>query len=77
MLDGYLSQYITTNVRKKIWMNIDGLKFQNELVKISGISQPSVSELLEILKKAGLIQYEPRKPPIKQIDYTPISWLEI
>jgi len=76
VLDDYLSQIITTDVRKKIWMNIDGIKLQKELVEISGVSQPSVSDFLDILKMAGLIEYKSRSPPRRLIDYTPVSWLE-
>ncbi|MHA1410139.1 MAG: ArsR family transcriptional regulator [Candidatus Odinarchaeia archaeon] len=75
-IDEYLSDIIKTDVRKIIWKNIDGIRQQKELVEISGIAQPSVSVFLNILKDAGLIEYETGKPPRKIIDYVPSDWLE-
>jgi len=75
-IDEYLSQITSTEVRRKIWMNIDGIKLQKDLVELSGIAQPSVSSFLDILKYAGLIEYDSRNPPRRLIDYTPASWFK-
>jgi len=75
-LDDYLSKVITTDPRKKIWMNIDGINRQQELAEIGDIKQPSVSEFLDRLKIAGLIEYDSKNPPKRLIDHIPASWLE-
>lgn len=75
-LDDYLSKVITTDPRKIIWMNIDGINRQQELAEIGDIKQQSVSEFLDRLKKAGLIEYDSKNPPKRLIDHVPASWLE-
>ena len=75
-IDHYLSKIIKTKVRRKIWANIDGVNRQKDLVEISGVKQGSVSEFLILLNKIGIIDYKPRSPPRKLIEYTPASWIE-
>jgi len=75
-LDEYLSKVITTNARRKIWININGVNRQNELADIGEVSQPAVSGFLDMLKMAGLIEYDSQNPPRRILDHISASWLE-
>jgi hypothetical protein len=72
-----LSNYATTDERKKLWIFIDGEKQPNELSDCSGVKIAAVYNFLKALTSASLIENLHGKPPKKVIEYVPASWLEL
>ena len=72
-----LSNYATSEDRKKIWVLIDGNRQADDIVKISGLTQAPVYKFLKILEDSGLIERQRGKPPKRLLDYVPADWVEL
>lgn len=77
VIEKELSEIATSNVRKKIWVLIDGKRMAKDIAKEIGITQMAVSYFLSAAVAAELIEYTPRKPPRRILDYVPPSWIEL
>lgn len=77
-IEGELTKYTTTDERKKIWVLIDGNNMPKDMAELAGNVKVRAIELfLKQLATAKLIENPSRKPPIKLIDYVPLSWIEL
>ena len=77
VVEDKLSEYATTDNRKKIWTLIDGKRMPNNIAQSIRISTRSVERFLKILETAELIENLRGKPPKRLLDYVPPSWLEL
>lgn len=73
-----ISNYATTDDRKKVWVLIDGINMPKDMVRLIGkIKVRAVETFLKELEKAGLIEKPRKKPPRKLIDYVPPAWIKL
>ena len=72
-----LSKIATSDVRKKMWVLIDGKRMAKDIANEVGVTQMAVSYFLTAAVAAELIEYAPREPPRKILDYVPPSWIEL
>lgn len=77
VIEKELSKIATSNARKKMWVLIDGKRMAKDIAKEIGVTQMAVSYFLSAAVAAELIEYAPREPPSKILDYVPPSWLEL
>lgn len=78
VIENEISQYATSDARKKIWVLIDGVNMPKDMARLIGkIKVRAVNLFLEDLGKAGLIENPKRKPPQKLINYVPLAWIEL
>lgn len=76
-IESELSKIATTDTRKKIWVLIDGKRMPQEIADIIGVSKRAVLYFLEDAAAAGFIEYNPREPPKRILDYVPPSWISL
>jgi hypothetical protein len=72
-----LSNYATTDERKKVWVLIDGKRMSKEIAQSAGIKRRAVDLFLKTLESAELIENPRGHPPKRILDYVPASWLEL
>lgn len=72
-----LLKIATSDVRKKMWVLIEGKRLAKDIAKEIGVTKMAVSHFLSAAVAAGLIEYAPRQPPRKILDYVPPSWIEL
>lgn len=72
-----LSKIATSDARKKMWVLIDGKRMAKDIASEIGVTQMAVSYFLSAASAAELIEYAPREPPRKIVDYVPPSWIEL
>jgi len=77
VIEKELSKIATSDVRKKIWILIDGKRMAKDIANEIGVTQMAVSYFLSAAVAAELIEYAPREPPRKILDYVPPSWIEL
>ena len=76
-IEDKLSEYATTDNRKKIWVLVDGKRMPNDIAQFIGISTRSVERFLKVLETGELIENLWGKPPERLLNYVPPSWLEL
>jgi len=72
-----LNKIASNDARKKMWVLIDGKKMPKDLAKETRVTAMAVSNFLNAALAGGLIEYAPRQPPIRALDYVPPSWLSL
>lgn len=72
-----LSKIATSDVRKKMWVLIDGSRSQTDIARAVGVTQAAVSYFISAAVEAQLVENPPGKPPRRVLDYVPPSWLEL
>lgn len=72
-----LSKIATSDTRKKMWVLIDKKRMPKDLAKEAKVTTMAVSKFLKALADAEFVEYSPREPPSKILDYTPPSWIEL
>src|SRR2546422_5976379 len=72
-----LAKIASTDDRKRMWILIDGVQMSKDIAKRLNVSDRAVNYFLSEAALAGFIENSPRKPPVKQIDFTPPSWLAL
>lgn len=77
IIERELSKFASTNERKKIWVLIDGERMPKDLAAAAKVTPQAVSYFLTAGKAAQLIDYSPREPPRRVLDYVPPSWLDL
>jgi len=77
IIEKELSNYATSEDRKKIWVLIDGNRQADDIVKSSGLTQAPVYKFLKILEDSGLIERQRGKSPKRLLDYVPADWVEL
>jgi len=77
VIEKELSKIATSDVRKKIWILIDGKRMAKDIANEIGVTQMAVSYFLSAAVAAEPIEYAPREPPRKILDYVPPSWIEL
>lgn len=79
-LEKTIGKYASTDVRKMIWVLIDGVNMPKDMRNTIGkerVKRRTIYDFLEILEEAKLIENPKRKPPKKLIDFAPASWIEL
>ena len=77
-LEKEISKYATTDVRKKIWVLINGTNMPKDMVRLIGkVKVRAIETFLDELEEAQFIENPKRKPPRKLIDYVPPAWIEL
>ena len=56
---------------------MDGIKMPQELAELSGVTAMAASNFLNTAIVADLIEYIPRKPPRRKLDYVPPQWVDL
>jgi len=72
-----LAKIANTNVRKKMWVLIDGKRMPKDIAKEVGVSSMAVSYFLNCASAADLVAYAQREPPRRILDYVPPSWVDL
>jgi hypothetical protein len=76
-LDRELGKVADNDVRKKIWVLIDGKRMPKDIAAQVGASLSTVSRFLDSASAADLVYYAAKYPPVKKLDYVPSSWLNL
>lgn len=79
-LEKALEKYASTDVRKMIWVLIDGINMPEDMMNKIGttrVKRRTVYDFLKILEEAKLVENPKRKPPKRLIDFVPASWIEL
>lgn len=77
IIEKELEKYATSEDRKKIWVLIDGIKQSDDIAKIIGKTKRVVDIFLQTLEGVSLVERHYNKPPIRSIEYVPISWVAL
>ena len=77
IIERELSKFATTNERKKMWALMNGEILPKDLGTAANVTPQAVSYFLAAGKATGLIEYSPRIPPRRVLDYVPPKWLEL
>lgn len=77
VIEKELSKIATSDARKKMWVLIDSKRMAKDIANEIGVTQMAVSYFLSAAVAAELIEYAPREPPRKILDYVPPSWIEL
>jgi len=77
LVEKEIGKIANTDVRKKLWILINGKRMPGELAALLKIDLSTVSRFLTAASQAELIEYEQRNPPKKILDYVPPAWLEL
>lgn len=77
VIEEELSKIATSDARKKMWVLIDGKRMANDIANEIGVTPMAVSYFLTAGVAAELIEYIPREPPRRILDYVPASWIEL
>jgi len=72
-----ISKIANTDARKKMWVLINGKRMPKDIANEVGVTPMAVSYFLNAAAAAELIEYSPRKPPCKILNYVPPSWIEL
>jgi len=79
-LEKSLEKYASTDVRKMIWVLIDGINMPKDIMNRIGkdrIKERAIRVFLETLEEAKLIENPKRKPPERLVDFVPASWIAL
>lgn len=79
-LEKALEEYASTDVRKMIWVLIDGINMPEDMLNKLGatrVKRRTVYDFLKLLTEAKLIENPKRKPPKKLVDFVPASWIDL
>jgi len=74
-IEAEISKIANNDARKKLWVLIDGVRMPKDLAKETGVTTMTVSNFLNVALAAEFIEYAPRQPPKRILDYVPPSWL--
>lgn len=74
-IDEYLNEVITSEIRRKMWISINGERMPNDIAKVVGVSAMAVSLFLKAVSDVNLVAYVKGNPPMKIIDHVPSDWL--
>ena len=77
IIEHELSKFASTAERKKMWVLMDGQRTPKDLATAARVTPQAVSYYLSTGKAAGLIEYNPREPPRRILDYVPPAWLDV
>jgi hypothetical protein len=77
IIEKELSKIASTNDRKKMWVLIDGKRMPSDIAKEAGVTTMAVSYFLNAGVAADLIEYARGEPPLRALDYVPVSWIEL
>jgi len=77
IIEDELSKIATSDARKKMWVLIDGERMAKDIANEIGVTKMAVSHFLTAAKASEMIEYVPREPPRKILDYVPPSWIEL
>lgn len=77
IIEAELNKITNTDARKKMWVLMDGIKMPKDLAATSGVSTMAVSNYLSAALALNLIEYAPRQPPQRALDYIPPTWLSL
>lgn len=75
-IESYMNAVITTATRRKIWVNIDGMKTVSEIANDVDVSDQAVTGFLRVVRAANLVEWQPREIPRRLIEHIPAEWLE-
>ena len=76
LIEKNLEKLISTNDRKLMWIYLDGEKTQEEIAKLVGITQASVSYFISYGKELGIID-DSEGLAKRTVNIIPRKWLEI
>lgn len=79
VLEVELGKIASSDVRKKMWVLINGISMPKDIADKLKITDRAVNYFLDSLEKAGFIENRGgrREPPKKVLDYVPPSWIEL
>lgn len=77
VIENELAKIANSDVRKKIWVVIDGKRLANEIANDVGVNPSTVSRFLDGASAADLVEYAKGEPPRKVLDYIPPSWIDL
>jgi len=77
IIEAELNKIANTDPRKKMWILMNGIKMPKDLAAASGVSSMAVSNFLSAALALNLIEYAPRQPPQRALDYIPPTWLSL
>lgn len=77
IIERELGKIASTDERKRMWILIDGQRMPKDIATAAKITAQAVSNFLSIARTAELIEYDPRQPPRRILDYVPSSWIEL
>ncbi len=72
-----LSKIASSNVRKKMWVLIDGKRMPKDIAKEADVTQMAVSYFLTAAAAAEFIEYRKGEPPSRILDYVPPEWIDL
>lgn len=73
-----LSEYVSTDERKMIWVLTDGVNMPKDMVKkIGKMKVNTVEKFLKELEEVRLVENPKRKPPTRLVDFVPFPWIDL
>ncbi len=76
-VERHLSEYATTDERRRIWVMIDGTRTQEEIAKLLHLARRTVNIFVNVLTASDLVEARRGEPPKRILDYVPPSWIEL
>lgn len=77
IIEKELSKVANSDIRKKMWVLLDGGRMPKDIAQEVGVSLMAVSRFLDGASAADLVAYSPREPPRRILDYIPPSWVDL
>lgn len=77
VIEDELEKIANSDVRKKIWVLIDGKRLANEIASNLGVNPSTLSRFLDAASAADLVEYTKGEPPCRLLDYVPPSWIDL
>jgi len=76
-VEAEIAKVANNDGRKKMWVLMDGIKMPKELASKANVTSMTASNFLNSALTVDLIEYTPRRPPRRKLDYIPPSWLNL
>ena len=77
VIEDELAKIANSDVRKRIWVLIDGKRLASEIANDIGVNPSTVSRFLDGASAADLVEYTKGEPPRRVLDYVPPSWIDL
>jgi hypothetical protein len=77
VIETELSKIAGSDVRKKMWVLIDGKRAAKDIAKDACVTQMAVSYFLTSASAAEFVEYNKGEPPRRILDYIPPSWIDL